>query len=237
MCVLMRWFCEPGAWAVAHDDGEKRTGVDEGTGGSWSVEESSGALILAPDAKKDFWRRTYYTPLLVKDDGPCLLACVPHGALATLEVGFTLRARRQFDQAGCVVRIDAERHVKAGIEFVDGAPRCSVVVTNGHSDWSTQPWAFDDASEEEGGGSANDPSGEPVRKFAEHFLVKMRRIPSTAVFHSVSSALTATKLLCFSITGRKRARCGSASTKRRGAASSWRSPARPAVSISCVSRI
>ena len=57
-----------------------------------------------------------------------------------MQVTFALKPVRQFDQAGLFVRLDSEHWIKAGIEVVDGAPRLSCVVTNGHSDWSTQPW-------------------------------------------------------------------------------------------------
>ena len=41
-----------------------------------------------------------------------------------------------------MILVDSETWVKAGIEFVDGVPRLSCVVTNsGYSDWSTQHWA------------------------------------------------------------------------------------------------
>jgi regulation of enolase protein 1 (concanavalin A-like superfamily) len=40
-----------------------------------------------------------------------------------------------------MVRVDDRCWVKAGIEFTDGVPRLSCVVTNdGYSDWSTQAW-------------------------------------------------------------------------------------------------
>ena len=56
-----------------------------------------------------------------------------------MEVTFELTPVRQFDQGGLFVRFDKEHWIKAGIEVVDGTPRLSCVVTNGHSDWSTQP--------------------------------------------------------------------------------------------------
>ena len=44
--------------------------------------------------------------------------------------------RTRFDQAGLMLRIDAERWIKAGIEYVDGRYHLSCVVTDGRSDWS-----------------------------------------------------------------------------------------------------
>lgn len=42
-----------------------------------------------------------------------------------------------YDQAGLMVRIDAENWVKCGTEFVDGVRHASVVFTCDFSDWST----------------------------------------------------------------------------------------------------
>lgn len=134
----LSWFCDPTMWKA-------QPGKREGMDGGWKV-NASGELILSPPAKKDFWRRTYYQPLLIKDDGPCLFATVPLSEAFTCETSFTLDAMRQFDQAGILVRIDPEHWIKAGIEHVDGAPRLSCVVTNGFSDWSTQPWPGGKAS-------------------------------------------------------------------------------------------
>eukprot|EP00008_Paramoeba_atlantica_P006133 CAMPEP_0201489382 /NCGR_PEP_ID=MMETSP0151_2-20130828/22564_1 /ASSEMBLY_ACC=CAM_ASM_000257 /TAXON_ID=200890 /ORGANISM="Paramoeba atlantica, Strain 621/1 / CCAP 1560/9" /LENGTH=134 /DNA_ID=CAMNT_0047874965 /DNA_START=620 /DNA_END=1024 /DNA_ORIENTATION=- len=47
----------------------------------------------------------------------------------------------QFDQGGVLLYSDENNWVKAGIEFVDGSPRASVVVTrDAYSDWSSQIW-------------------------------------------------------------------------------------------------
>lgn len=114
-------------------------------GGSWSIED--GELTIAPAAQRDFWSRTFYSPCLVKNDGQALLATVAAGAEATLSVAFTFSPRAQFDQAGVLIRVDDSTWVKAGIEYADGAPRLSCVITNGHSDWSAQPWAAWDPDE------------------------------------------------------------------------------------------
>ena len=132
----MTWFNEPGQWGVPMDAEPEK----EGAGGSWSIFDDGLSLELRPDSKKDFWRRTYYNPIIVKDDGPCLLRTVPADMLLTMEVYFTLTPYRQFDQAGLIVRFDKEHWLKTGIEVVDGIPRLSCVVTNTFSDWSTTPW-------------------------------------------------------------------------------------------------
>lgn len=44
-------------------------------------------------------------------------------------------------QAGLLLYIDDDNWLKTGIEYCDGLPRLSTVVTRcGYSDWSTQPW-------------------------------------------------------------------------------------------------
>lgn len=134
---LLQWRCEPGSWMR---DGNVIDGKEEGRGGSWKISHDKQQLILKPDSKKDYWRRTYYTPLLIKDDGPALLLTVPCNCAYTCETNFTVTPRRQFDQGGLMVYFDSEHWIKAGIEVVDNKPKLSCVVTNRYSDWSTQPW-------------------------------------------------------------------------------------------------
>ena len=115
-------------------------GAPSADGASWVIEED-GALVVVPEPQRDYWSRTFYAPLLIKHNAQTLLADVPAGAEASLTTAFTLTPRSQFDQAGVMVRISAQCWVKAGIEFTDGVPRLSCVVTNdGFSDWSTQAW-------------------------------------------------------------------------------------------------
>jgi regulation of enolase protein 1 (concanavalin A-like superfamily) len=99
-----------------------------------------GALVVRAERGFDFWQKTYYEPLMAKDDGVVLGTPLPAGE-CYMETAFTLAPRAQFDQAGLSVRLSADAWLKCGIEYVDGTPRASVVVTNGGwSDWSTQPW-------------------------------------------------------------------------------------------------
>jgi regulation of enolase protein 1 (concanavalin A-like superfamily) len=130
----LAWYCDPKAWMPGAVDGQR-----EGVGGDWNVDEE-GQLVISPPAKKDFWRKTYYTPVLCKDDGSCLFATIPAGETVMVETSFTLDPKKQFDQAGLCIRLDNEHWVKTGIEVVDGEPRLSCVVCNSYSDWSTQPW-------------------------------------------------------------------------------------------------
>lgn len=126
------WRCAPDSWSPALGR--------EGRGGSWNVTPNN-QLILYPAAKKDYWRKTYYEPILLKDDGAVLeypdFTAKQH---YTVEAKFDLVAAAQFDQAGIFIRVDPQHWIKAGIEVVDGTPRLSCVVTNEYSDWSTQSW-------------------------------------------------------------------------------------------------
>jgi regulation of enolase protein 1 (concanavalin A-like superfamily) len=126
----LKWYCAPGSW---NDD------LDESKKGWWKTSDDSSKLSIAPPAKRDFWRKTYYMPLLVKDDAPFLYRNVSMSHLPiTVETSFSIDAKSQFDQAGIMIRIDFEHWLKTGIEVVDGIPRLSCVVTNSFSDWSTQ---------------------------------------------------------------------------------------------------
>jgi regulation of enolase protein 1 (concanavalin A-like superfamily) len=151
--ACLRWYAPPHAWPLAssslsaHEEGAPESAKEEeGRGGSWglrSVREEDGVTIflkLHPPAKKDFWRKTFYDPVLVKDDGPFLFYELDASQRYTVEASFVLTARSQFDQAGIMIRLDHEHWIKAGIEVVDYVPRLSCVVTNAYSDWSTQPW-------------------------------------------------------------------------------------------------
>ena len=44
-----------------------------------------------------------------------------------------------YDQAGLMIRVDAETWIKAGVEMSDGLPQLGAVVTRGVSDWSVAP--------------------------------------------------------------------------------------------------
>lgn len=132
----LRWYCAPGSW---NDDDEKTSKNGWYKVSSTCDDQIISKLELAPPAKRDFWRKTYYQPLLIKDDGPFLYRNISDSELpVTIETSFTISAKSQFDQAGIMIRLDYEHWLKTGIEVVDGIPRLSCVVTNGFSDWSTQ---------------------------------------------------------------------------------------------------
>lgn len=96
----------------------------------WSAEGDALRVVTGP--KTDFWRDTFYG--FRRDDGHALLDW-RDGAFAatvTFEAGY----RTLYDQAGLMLRLSPERWVKAGVEWTDGAPALSCVVTDGRSDWS-----------------------------------------------------------------------------------------------------
>lgn len=103
------------------------------------TEDGPDLLVTARDGS-DFWRTTSYG--FVHDDGHALLTDLPQGT--AVEVTFAVALTEQFDQAGLLVRVDAETWIKAGVEFSDGLPHLGAVVTHGRSDWSAAPvpeWA------------------------------------------------------------------------------------------------
>lgn len=58
----------------------------------------SSALTIHADPQRDYWRKTYYEPLLVKDDGPCYLVHLDANQIFTAEVTMSLKPLKQFDQ-------------------------------------------------------------------------------------------------------------------------------------------
>lgn len=131
----LRWMNAPDQWKVP----ASATPADEGYGGSFSV--SHDTLKLVPPSKKDFWRRTFYEPALIKGDASALVCSVPSTEECTVEVAFSFTPRQQFDQCGVLVWLDKVHWLKAGIEWTDGRPWLSVVVCNVYSDWSVRPWS------------------------------------------------------------------------------------------------
>ena len=101
--------------------------------GSWSLDGDELTMLAEPET--DFWRTTHYG--FVRDSGH--LAATGWTALR-----FRGDFAAQYDQAGLMLRLDAEHWIKAGLEL-DGQLWLSVVVTNGVSDWSQQPAPAPDA--------------------------------------------------------------------------------------------
>jgi uncharacterized protein len=97
----------------------------------WRIED--GTLHVTTNAATDFWRKTHYG--FIRDNGHVFAADVEGDFTAdvTVEGDFS----SLYDQAGLIVRESAERWIKAGAEFNDGALAFSTVLTDDLSDWST----------------------------------------------------------------------------------------------------
>lgn len=112
----------------------------EWAAGKWINEpesrvDDSGHLHVTAREGSDFWQVTSYG--FRRDSGHALLHPLPQDS--ALEVSFRADFSCLYDQAGVLLRCDAENWIKAGIEFTDGVPHLSAVVTRGVSDWSTFP--------------------------------------------------------------------------------------------------
>lgn len=108
--------------------------------GTWlhapaEIEVSGIDLIATAISGSDAWRHTSYG--FVRDDAHSLLAPLQVGQAQ--EVTFSAAFSEQFDQAGIMVRADAEHWVKVGCELADGVLGLGAVVTLGRSDWSASP--------------------------------------------------------------------------------------------------
>ncbi len=104
----MQWLNEPASWQRTGD--VLRVSVDPGT---------------------DFWRTTGYG--YVHDNGHV------YGELLPGDLDVSVRVRgsfaSQYDQAGIMLRADEETWLKTGLEFFEGRPRLSTVLTAGWSSW------------------------------------------------------------------------------------------------------
>ena len=94
-----------------------------------------GQILVRSRAKTDFWQKTFDG--YVADNG--------HFFHLTASGDFTFTASingkyaTQYDQAGLMVRIDAENWMRCGTEFIDRKRYASVVFTRTYSDGSTLP--------------------------------------------------------------------------------------------------
>lgn len=105
----MNWFNEPEEWTVGN-----------------------GTLTMEVTPHSDYWRISHYG--FTVDDAPFYYANYGGEFEAKVRVSGDYKVR--FDQAGLMLRINAENYIKCGIEFVDGKYNLSTVVTHTTSDWS-----------------------------------------------------------------------------------------------------
>jgi regulation of enolase protein 1 (concanavalin A-like superfamily) len=96
-------------------------------------------LQIATGDATDFWRETHYG--FNRDSGHFL--GFPTGEAFTAELRVEGEFQALYDQAGIMVRLDAQHWVKAGIEFSDGRAMLASVLTDGRSDWATAPYERD----------------------------------------------------------------------------------------------
>lgn len=97
---------------------------------SWTIEDNTLTMDVTPQS--DYWRISHYG--FTVDDAPFLYTL--RGGEFEAKVQIFGDYKERFDQAGLMLRIDAENYIKAGIEYVDGRYNLSVVVTHTTSDWS-----------------------------------------------------------------------------------------------------
>jgi regulation of enolase protein 1 (concanavalin A-like superfamily) len=112
------WNFSPKSWKF---DGEDN-GEVEGSGGDADIADYGATLIIKPPAFKDFWSKTFYTPLLIKADASAYLCQIPSPSEeeSTVKVDFSYSPITQFDQAGLLLFIDDEHWIKCGLEYCDG---------------------------------------------------------------------------------------------------------------------
>jgi regulation of enolase protein 1 (concanavalin A-like superfamily) len=94
---------------------------------------SGGELSLTSVPGAQFWRHTGRG--VVRDSGHFLGTRMSGEFIASVEV--QAESLADGDQTGLMVRLDAERWIRCGWEYVDGTNRIGCVVTHAVSDWST----------------------------------------------------------------------------------------------------
>jgi regulation of enolase protein 1 (concanavalin A-like superfamily) len=104
----MEWLNEPASW--------QRTG---------------DMVTVSVDPGTDFWRETGYG--YVRDSGHVYGEVLGGDLDVSVRVRCTLGV--QYDQAGVMLRADERTWLKTGVEFFEGRPRLSTVLTLGRSSW------------------------------------------------------------------------------------------------------
>ena len=97
------------------------------------------SLEMLTDSDTDFWRETHYG--FIRDSGHFLGFETAGDFTAQVRVNADLHAL--YDQAGIMVRLDEQTWLKAGIEYNDGMPMISSVLTQGTSDWTPSRFSGD----------------------------------------------------------------------------------------------
>lgn len=97
------------------------------------------SLEVFTDFQTDFWRETHYG--FIRDSGHFLGFETTGGFTAQVRVNADFR--ELYDQAGIMVRLNEQTWLKAGIEYNDGMPMISSVLTHGSSDWAPSCFSGD----------------------------------------------------------------------------------------------
>jgi len=101
-----------------------------------AVEENAEGLVVTTGRETDFWNNTFYG---FRHDNGHLRASPVTGDFS-LTVTFSAPYATLYDQAGAMLRVDADNWLKCGVEYTDGRRNFSVVVTrDDQSDWSVMP--------------------------------------------------------------------------------------------------
>ena len=100
---------------------------------SWT--SKSGIITATSGLETDFWRETHYG--FIRDTGHFYYQAVQGDF--TAQVSFSGDYSEEFDQAGLMLRLDAQNWLKTGIEYVEERQCLSAVVTRDYSDWSLTP--------------------------------------------------------------------------------------------------
>jgi len=94
---------------------------------------SDGLLVVRPDRETDFWQKTYYG--FAADNGHFLY--LELGGDFELETHVQFSFANQYDQAGLMVRADAEHWLKTSVEYEPTGPAAlGAVMTDVYSNWS-----------------------------------------------------------------------------------------------------
>ncbi|MGH9668083.1 MAG: DUF1349 domain-containing protein [Bryobacteraceae bacterium] len=102
----------------------------------WRIDPVRSCLCIETADSADFWQRTHYG--FQADSGHFLGAALDGDF--DIETTVRFHPRHQYDQAGLMIRYDADFWIKMSVEFEPEGPcYLGAVVTNfGFSDWSMQ---------------------------------------------------------------------------------------------------
>jgi uncharacterized protein len=132
-------FLDSAQWA-AHAQTAAPASEDSFSHMKWMNEPASAkisgdVITVRSRAKTDFWQKTFDG--YMADNGHFFH--LPASGDFTFTALINGQYATQYDQAGLMVRIDAENWMRCGTEFTDGKRYASVVFTRSYSDGSTLP--------------------------------------------------------------------------------------------------